>query len=205
MKKSLILLILLSSLFLAANPLKLNGNITPEVIEVKGCFAELLEEKGITAEAALFIGSAGTAALIENSAFKLIFLHYDDPGWSSVSTSLPPVCNIKDLAEIAIWQSPWEIQLEVDNNINYPQIYTPFNWIMKDFNYLATTAKNGYQVEKYKRRDDLLNKHLSGVMTIVFDDNIEMQTSFVPERFRFDGCKFWYDDMQVKKLSKEKP
>ena len=204
MKGYLIILILFSSLILAADPLNLTGNITHgEVILTKGCFAELLADMDIMADAALFIGSDGTAALIENSAFKLIYLHYDDPGWSSVSTSLPPVCNIKDLSEIALWQSPWDIMLELDLDNSYPHLYTPFNWIMKDFNYLATSARNGYQVEKYKKRDDLLNNDFSGVMIIFFDDDTEMQTSFVPEKFHFDGCRFWYDERQVKKLSKE--
>ena len=204
MRHYLIILILCSNMLLASAALPLTGNISPgAVLETKGCFAELLADKNIGADAVLFIGSDGTAALIEKSAFKLILLHYDDPGWSSVSTSLPPVCNIKGLVEIALWKSSWDIQLEVENVANYPQIYTPFNWIMKDFNYLATSAKNGYQVEKYKKRDDLLNNDFSGVMIIFFDDDTEMQTSFVPEKFHFDGCRFWYDERQVKKLSKE--
>ncbi|MCF7911517.1 MAG: hypothetical protein K9M99_03235 [Candidatus Cloacimonetes bacterium] len=204
-KYYLIILVLGSNLLLISNPLPLSGNISPEVIETRGCFAELLTDKGIRADAALLIGSDGTAALIEKSAFELILLHYDDPGWSSVSTSLPPVCNIKDLTEIALWQNPWDIQLEVDNIINYPQIYTPFTWIMKDFNYLATSAKNGYQVEKYKKGEELKNNDLSGVMTIVFSDDTEVQTSFEFDKFRFDGCMFWYDAKQIKKLSQEKP
>ncbi|MDP8220509.1 MAG: hypothetical protein P9X26_04140 [Candidatus Stygibacter frigidus] len=205
MRYLIIIFILCTNLLLVSAPLALIGNISHrEEIETKGCFAELLANTDINADAALIIGSDGTAALIEKSAFKLIYLHYDDPGWSSVSTSLPPVCNIKDIKEIAIWQSSWDIQFEVDLEGNYPRIYTPFNWIMQDYNYLATSAKNGYQVEKYKKLDMLNNQDFSGAMTIFFSDGTEAQTSFEPDKFRFDGCKFWYGDKQVIKLSKEK-
>ena len=205
MRYYLIILILCSYMLLASEALSLSGNLsTGTVLETKGCFAELLADKDIRAEAALFIGSDGTAALVEKSAFELILLHYDDPGWSSVSTSLPPVCNIKDIKEIAIWQRDWDIQLEVENVVNYPLIYTPFTWIMKDYDYLATSARNGYQVEKYKRRENLLNSEFSGLMKIVYSDGTERKTSFELEKFHFGGCKFWYDDKQITKLSKEK-
>ncbi len=200
----LFLIVIIIGLHLSAGALKLTGNVSSSsTINQNGCFAQLLSESNIKADAALFIGADGTAALIERSAFDFIYLHNDATGWSSVTTSLPPVCSIKDISEIALWQALWDVTLEIDLNGNYNRIFTPFTWIITDFNYTAASSKNGFHAEKYIRTQNPLPAFFAGDFSIKFSSGDHISTYFQPDKFKFDGCNFFYDDKQIIKIIKE--
>ena len=205
MKKYFLAVVLLFSVFiLFAVPLSLTGNVeTGSVLKAEGSLAELLAEKSIKADAVLLTGKDGTAAFIEKSAFKVIFLQYENEQWNSVSDSLPPVCNIKNLAEIAISYNPWDIVLEVDIDGTFPKLYTPFAWIMADFTQLATSSKNDWQAEKYLRAPNPLLADFLPKMSVEFYSGEVITTMFQPDKFLFDGYSFRYDGRPVKKLFRD--
>ena len=205
MKHYILAAILLFSVFtLFAAALSLTGNVeTGAVLNAEGSLSELLAEKSINADAVLLIGRDGTAAFIEKSAFKMIFLQHKDEQWNSVSDSLPPVCNIKNLAEIVISYNPWDIVLEIDIDGTFPKLYTPFAWIMADFTQLATSSKNDWQAEKYLRAPNPLLADFLPKMSVEFYSGEVITTMFQPDKFLFDGYIFRYDGKPVKKMFRE--
>ena len=205
MKHYFLAAVLLFSVFaLFAAPLSLTGNVeTDSVLNAEGILAKLLAEKSIKADAVLLTGKDGTAAFIEKSAFKVIFLQNKNQQWNSVSDSLPPVCNIKNLAEIAISYNPWDIILEVDIDGTFPKLYTPFAWIMADFRQLATSSKNGWQAEKYIRAQNPLLASFLRELTLEFCSGEVITTMFQPDKFFFDGYSFRYDGKPLKKIFRD--
>jgi hypothetical protein len=200
----LVAILLFSGILVFASPLSLTGNVeTGLVLQAEGCLAELLAAKTIKADAVLLIGADGTAAFLERSALEMVSLQYANKQWNSISDSLPPVCNIKDLAEIAISYHPWETILEVDIEGTFPRIYTPFSWIMTDYVQLATSSKNGWQAEKYEPAPDPLISSFQGEMSWEFYSGDVDTGIFEQNKFLFNGHIFRYDGKPLKKMFRD--
>lgn len=133
--------VLLLLLFSCTNPsLDLIGNISAETaISKSDNLQKILQESAPKAEYALIIGKDGTAVLITENSFSHLILQISNGCWNSSAADLPPVCNIKDIAAICIYQP------EFTDSIN------SFSSILERFEFLGESSKAGHFVRKYKR------------------------------------------------------
>jgi hypothetical protein len=193
-----------AGILLIAADLTLYGNIASGSVCLNpGNFAQILAAERIQADAALFIGCDGTAAFIERTAFEAISLCYDDSLWISQSSVLPPVCNIKNLAAIALWSSPWHVTLDIVSASRIVDSYSPFTFIMAQAVHLASSSRNGYAAEKYLYSDQAFAPDISGKIILHYAAGDKIETVFQPALFEFDGYNFYYEKKPVKKIEEQ--
>ena len=196
MKNYLLLTLLLCLLALAAEPLALTGNVIPgSSINSKGCLEDFFMELDIDADAVLLIGADSTTAYIERSALKMVFLHPSDNSWLAIAPSLPPVCNIKNLSEICVFQSFWQKSLTI-NATNY----SPFTWKLAYLTNTANSEKNGFHAIKYlpsSAKDALPDAQ---EVIISFQDGSSETLVFQNSDFYFDGYDWYYQKKPIRKI-----
>lgn len=199
--RKLALFLLFFSVSLAGNSLLLSGNVPAgSFINSPGNFQILLAEKSIQAEAALFIGSDGTAAFINENALSHINISPSDSLWESASDLLPPVCSIKDLEEVCLFRSLWPVKFRLSNSKN-DFLYSPYLWRISQFNQVGESQKNGFSALKFTiKNSDLLPAENTQVI-IKFADGELLETPFSRKDFRFDGWRFYYSNKEVSELS----
>jgi hypothetical protein len=183
-------------LTLAAEPLPLTGNVTPgSVIEQKGCLEDFLLELDIDADAVLLIGADSTTAYIERSALKMVYLHPSGDSWLAYAPSLPPVCNIKNLSEVCIFQSFWHKTLSID-----AKNYTPFSWKLAYLEKSANSEKNGYHAIKYLPSPPKTILPDDEEVVISFQDGNSQTLVFQKEKFSFDGYDWYYQNKPINNI-----
>ena len=109
-----------------------------------GNLRETLSDKAPKAEYALIIGKDGTAALLSEKSFHQVEIVLEKGNWNSSAPKLPPVCNIKNIDSICIYQ-PGFSDSEIDSS---------FSKIISEFQFLGESSKAGHFVRKYKRREN---------------------------------------------------
>ena len=196
MRNYLLLTLLFCFLALAAEPLPITGNVpVGSIIERKGCLEDILIELDIDADAVLLIGADSTTAYIEKSTLKMVFLHPSDDSWLAYSPSLPPVCNIKNLSEVCIFQSFWQNSLAIDD-----KIFTPFSWKLAYLKKNANSEKNGYHAIKYLPSGTNSMLPDASEVSITFQDGNAQTLIFQKEDFSFDGYDWYYQQKPILKI-----
>ncbi|MCF7920313.1 MAG: hypothetical protein K9N06_10425 [Candidatus Cloacimonetes bacterium] len=199
--KKYIFLILLFSALLHSRSIKVTGNIDKvHYIDHPGNLNTLLAEEKIEADAVLVCGIDGISAFVTSPAFCQVEIQKENLRWLSVTDSLPPVCNIKNIEEIVIWRSGWERKLYIEKKQSFPQSFTPYHFILGGYKKVAESEKNGYKAIKYKRITNTLLQNLPEPVRLQFSDGDIMATSFQIDSFQFDGCEFLYQHKPLKKI-----
>jgi len=132
----------------------------------EGNFATSIYEKLPLCDEVLVIGKDGTAVRIPANAFEMVNYSLKNGIWNLTSTKLPPVCNIRNIKEICIKQSPAKYSVLIKND-SYIREYSPFMFILNNFKFLGESEKNGYILKKYKLISDnnnLLQKNIDKII-----------------------------------------
>lgn len=137
-KRLILLLIILLVFNYGLADILLSGNLEEQRLEPAGVISKILPE---FAEYALLIGADGTAVLISANSFPLLKVDKNaDDKYNCSAPNLPPVCSIKNLAEICVYRSFYGKD-------------PAFTTRMKNFKLLGTTQKQGHFARKYKLKN----------------------------------------------------
>jgi len=161
-RKLLILLLLLNAVALFSVP-KLSGDLDKaELLSEPGNLHDILLEIAPLCDAALLIGDDGTAVLIPAYAFKEVTFKEKNGEWNSTAPNLPPVAKIRNIREICLQQIPAKYAVKVQEATSI-STFTPFQFRLKQFNFLGDSAKNGYLLRKFKEKANISNN-------VIFDE-----------------------------------
>lgn len=200
MKRFTIILLLLYGI-LWGNTLAVKGNIAAAVeLTEAGNLGNLLADKAIDGESLLLCGRDGTCAYVNWEAAKAIELVLSDSVWSARSDSLPPVVNINDLSEIAVWKGGWKEKIYLQLAGGFPQPYTPFQFLLAGYKKTAESEKNGFAAVKYLPAESSIWAGVAERVIIEYKDGSREETVFEENDFEFDGCRFWYKNKEMKKI-----
>jgi len=155
-KLVLVSLLLLTALSLPALPgLPLLGNIgRPLTLTSPGSLAELLDAAAPQTEAALLIASDGTAVRVYRNAFSRLRLANEQNAWNVYGDSLPPVCDLRNLAGIAVDRANRTFALHLLDGTEERETITPYAAVLRQFELLGTSERNGCTAMKYRRIAD---------------------------------------------------
>ena len=202
MKKYLLIIFLVISIScLFAKPPVVIGNIAKDTEIKTPCILQnYFSDLNINPEAVLLSGEDGTAAYISEDAFHLVYVDTLDGEWIAHSDSLPPVSNIKSLSQIAVWQGLWDTTLYIEHKGEIPIAYQPFFWILRNYEKVAQSIKNGYTVSKYKYKTDTFPVGDKSKVEIIPLSGEAWETEFDKSKFSFNGYNFFYEQKPVLRI-----
>jgi len=172
MVKSLFLSII--SIFIGLNLFafpKVSGDVSQNNITFStGNLAKSIYDKLPLCDEILVVGDNGIAVLIPAYAFEMIEIIQDRNVWNLSSPKLPPVCNIRNIKEICIKQTPATYSITIKNGNNLKH-YSPFDFILENFEFLGESEKNGYTLKKYKLSKNQTELNLENIDKIILTSN----------------------------------
>ena len=145
MVKFLSIVALLFLISCSSTNLELTGDIDEnQFISHSGNLQKILSESAPKAEYALIIGIDGTAVLLTERSFNEVEIQQIKGNWISSVIDLPPVCNIKNIAEICLYQPNFSDSEKLDS----------FSRIISEFEFLGESSRSDQFVRKYKRKEN---------------------------------------------------
>jgi len=138
-----------------------------------GNLASSIYEKLPLCDEILVVGDNGTAVLIPAYAFEMIDIIQDGDVCNLISSKLPPVCNIRNIKEICVKQTPATYSMTIKNANNIKQ-YSPFMFLMGKFKFLGESQKNGYALRKYKLSNNQNELNIKEIDKIILTSGKEM-------------------------------
>jgi hypothetical protein len=155
-KRFIPFLLLITALTLFANPgLPLMGNIgRPLMLTSEGALDGLLDAAAPQTEAALLIASDGTAVRVYRNAFPRLRLACENNEWNAYGDSLPPVCDLRNLAGIALDRANRTFTLHLINGSEETGTITPYAAVLRQFELIGISQRSGCTAMKYHRIRD---------------------------------------------------
>ena len=152
LKHFLLFFSLVFSALLVAEP-AVTGDLTSADFHLyPGSLQQVIANQLPLCDAALIVGSDGTAVHIPSYAFAEAELQRDHENWHLSSNTLPPVANIRNISEIVLQQYPAPYAVDLLNSTS--QQISPFHYRLAAFDFWGKSEKNGYTTKKYKAKSD---------------------------------------------------
>jgi len=120
---------------------QITGNLESEILADKvGTLTDIFLSYNLNVEYVLLIAGDGTAVFLSEKSFPDLEVIRSKGKYSTKSESLPPVCNLSGVVEIAIY----------NNTYRSEDIYTPFYKKMENYQLLGESSMKGHIVRKYQ-------------------------------------------------------
>ena len=178
--------------------LELSGNIINKVTVTKSSELNALL-RDIRYENIFIEGDNGVAALISSKTADKITIDKKGSDFSAVSEGLPPVCNIKNIAGISVYSSCFNNEIRIFDGEKEVERLTPFNYMMKEFEFLGQSSKNGHKAKKFRRIENYNYNWMKQDSVIVIT---EKETNVLIhkkdfDKITFDGIHLNYDNEKI--------
>ncbi len=178
--------------------LRINGNLDTRIIISESIqLNDALKRERF--ENILIEGDNGVAALISADTAREIAIERLEKGFSADSDGLPPVCNINNISSISVYASCYDYEIRFFDGINEIERLTPFNYMMKEFDFLGESSKNGHSARKFKRKSDYLHNWMKEDSILVITEKETNKILQKPEfeEIIFDGKQLVYNNERI--------
>jgi len=205
-------LLLISFLLIScsSSDLEITGDLSsPNYVSGNTNLVEWISDNGIEAEYALLCGKDGTAAYIHKKAFTSLELVKTGGKWNSETTTLPEVCNIKDLSRISLFTRDPEHELFFLKATGQIEMITPFEAELNQYELLGKSRKNGHSVRKYKFVQPFqLSVEADSILAISENGRefwIKPDEQNKLAEIKFSGCHFSFQDNIITSIWQDPP